>query len=130
MKIKNTAKGGRGLGVGGSTIEWAPGEVKDVEASVIAEAMKDPANAELLGADLVEVVEGRLPPALTNPSGSPEDIAKIEAAAQKAREDADAQAKADEAARVAETEKLAEVVARVETPAETPPADTKKGPKK
>jgi hypothetical protein len=58
MKIKNTAPGGRGIGVAGiGVITWAPGEVKEVDDAVIAKAKADPANAAALaeGGELVEV---------------------------------------------------------------------------
>lgn len=42
MKIKNTAPGGRGFGVGGKNIEWAPGETKDVNDADLKVARQDP----------------------------------------------------------------------------------------
>jgi hypothetical protein len=154
MLIKNIAEGGRGLGVKGhGTISFAPGEVREVDDSIIEIALQDPANAATLTEEggLVEAPKGIAgnphakpgSPALTNPSGSPEDVAKINAAAAAARADAEARAKADAEAEAkrADEEKAkaaAEVEAKLaadaklaETPkADEPAVDTKKGPKK
>lgn len=112
MLLKNTNEGGVGLGVAGhGPIRFEPGEVKDVPDAVLAKAKLDPANAALLaeGGPLVEVTGNPHArpgsPALTNPSGSPEDIAKINAAAEKARAEAEQREK-DEAAK-AELERAA-----------------------
>lgn len=42
MKIKNTAPGGRGFGVGGKIVEWAAGETKDVPDGGVKDARLDP----------------------------------------------------------------------------------------
>lgn len=106
MLIKNIAPAGRGLGVKGhGNITWAPGEIKDVDAAVIAEAMKDPANA----ATLTE--EGGLVEA---PKAVAAEVAKIDADA------AAAQAKADaEKAAAAMALKAAEDAAKNTAPTTT-----------
>lgn len=118
MLIKNIAPGGRGLGIAGhGNITWAPGEVKDVPAGLIAEAMKDPANK----ATLTE--EGGLVEA---PKAVAAEVAKIDEAAQAAQDKADAE-KAAAAQALMAAEDAAKntaatpVPATGETPAKTEP---------
>lgn len=138
MLIKNIAEGGRGLGVKGhGNICFAPGEVRDVDDAIIELALQDPANAATLTEEggLVEAPKeiGGNPhakpgsPALTNPSGSPEDIAKIEAAAAAARAEADERAKVEAEKQAADD---AAKAAAVPAKADEPATDAKKGSKK
>lgn len=62
MKIKNTAPGGRGFGVDGKIVEWAPGETKDISDAVVKAVRLDPVvNGMFEDGTFVEVV-AKAPP--------------------------------------------------------------------
>lgn len=48
-KYKNTAAGGKGIGVGGRNFECGPGEVIDIPDALVEKAKEDPTNAALFG---------------------------------------------------------------------------------
>jgi len=71
-KFKNTAPGGRGIGVGGKSYECDAGGVIDIPDAVVKAAQEDPANAAMFGeGGFVPVGAEAKAPAKAEPEGKP-----------------------------------------------------------
>jgi len=62
-KFKNTAPGGRGIGVGGTSYECGAGAVIDIPDAIVAAAKADPASAAMFGEGGFVPVSAEAPPA-------------------------------------------------------------------
>jgi len=78
-KFKNTAPGGRGIGVGGTSYECGAGAVIDIPDAVVKAAKADPASAAMFGEGGFVPVGAEAKPApapVAAPKGKPEVEAK------------------------------------------------------